>query len=368
MDRRRRRRRDGPPPRRSRWLRARPRARRARQPRRPRPGPDRGRGPERRVRAWPHAGRLVALSQSARVDDRHGRAGPAGADHRHLRRRLCLDPRRCDARGPGLYRRERPRRGHARVGRGGGRRRERPDAARRRARRRGAQALRARTRRDGALPQLGSGARRRGTQPEPAPVKLPALVTTEWLAANVGRRGLRVLDGSWHMPELKREAFEEFVEVHVPGAAFFDIDEIADPSTPLPHMLPSAWIFAERVGRLVPANLTHRREQVLDARSHGRFVGTEPEPRPGLRPGHIPGSLNLPYELLHAKDGTLLGLDALRRAFETAGVDLDRPVVTTCGSGITASVLAFGLYLLGRERVAVYDGSWTEWGRRPDTP
>src|SRR5205823_2811495 len=85
-------------------------------------------------------------------------------------------------------------------------------------------------------------------------------------------------------------------------------------------------------------NLTHRREQVLDARSHGRFVGTEPEPRPGLRPGHIPGSLNLPYELLHAKDGTLLGLDALRRAFETAGVDLDRPVVTTCGSGITARV------------------------------
>jgi len=276
-------------------------------------------------------------------------------------------------------------------------------------------------------------------------VKLPALVTTEWLAANVGRRGLRVLDGSWHMPELKREAFEEFVEVHVPGAAFFDIDEIADPSTPLPHMLPSAWIFAERVGRLgianadwvvvydtrgvvsaarvwwtfrafgharvavldggfpkwraegrpvesglpaprprrytgrlqrrlvrdleqMRANLTHRREQVLDARSHGRFVGTEPEPRPGLRPGHIPGSLNLPYGLLHAKDGTLLGLDALRRAFETAGVDLDRPVVTTCGSGITASVLAFGLYLLGRERVAVYDGSWTEWGRRPDTP
>ncbi len=276
-------------------------------------------------------------------------------------------------------------------------------------------------------------------------MKLPALVTTEWLAANVGRRGLRVLDGSWHMPELKREAFEEFVEAHVPGAAFFDIDEIADPSTPLPHMLPSAWTFAERVGRLgianadwvvvydtrgvvsaarvwwtfrafgharvavldggfpkwraegrpvesglpaprprrytgrlqrrlvrdleqMRANLTHRREQVLDARSHGRFVGTEPEPRPRLRPGHIPGSLNLPYELLHAKDGTLLGLDALRRAFETAGVDLDRPVVTTCGSGITASVLAFGLYLLGRERVAVYDGSWTEWGRRPDTP
>src|SRR5207247_9231716 len=112
--------------------------------------------------------------------------------------------------------------------------------------RRGAQALRARTRRDGALPQLGSGARRRGTQPEPAPVKLPALVTTEWLAANVGRRGLRVLDGSLHMPELKPEAFGAVVEVHVPGAAFFDIDEIADPRTPVPPLLPSAGNVAER--------------------------------------------------------------------------------------------------------------------------
>jgi len=276
-------------------------------------------------------------------------------------------------------------------------------------------------------------------------VKLPALVTTGWLVANLGRRNLRVVDGSWHMPELGREAFEEFVEAHVPGAGFFDIDEIADPSTPLPHMLPSARTFAERVGRLgitnadrvvvydtrgvvsaarvwwtfrafgharvavldggfpkwraearpvepglptprprrytarlhrslvrdleqMRANLTRHREQVLDARSSGRFVGAEPEPRPGLRSGHIPGSLSLPYERLYAKDGALLGPDDLRRAFEAAGVDLDRPVVTTCGSGITASVLALGLSLLGRDRVAVYDGSWTEWGGRPDTP
>src|SRR5947208_3019435 len=116
------------------------------------------------------------------------------------------------------------------------------------------------------------------------------------------------------------------------------------------------------------ANLARRREQVLDARSHARFVGTEPEPRPGLRAGHIPDSLNLPYERLYARDGTLLGPGELRRAFEAAGVGLDRPVVTTCGSGITASVLALGLHLLGRNRVAVYDGSWTEWGGRPDTP
>jgi thiosulfate/3-mercaptopyruvate sulfurtransferase len=276
-------------------------------------------------------------------------------------------------------------------------------------------------------------------------VKPPALVTTAWLAANLGGRNLRVVDGSWHLPDLKREAFEEFVEAHVPGAVFFDIDEIADPGTLLPHMLPSARRFADRVGRLgitnadrvvvydtrgvvsaarvwwtfrafgharvavldgglprwraegrpvesglpaprarrytarlhrrlvrdldaMRANLTHRREQVLDARSRGRFVGTEPEPRPGLRAGHIPGSLNLPYELLSSKDGTLLGRDELRRLFEAAGVDLDRPVVTTCGSGITAPVLALGLYLLGRDRVAVYDGAWTEWGGRADTP
>ncbi len=272
-----------------------------------------------------------------------------------------------------------------------------------------------------------------------------ARVTTDWLAANLGRRDLRVVDGSWHLPELKRDAFEEFVEAHIPGAVFFDIDAIADTSTLLPHMLPSARAFAEGVGalgcgnadrvvvydtrgvvsaarvwwtfrafghaqvavldgglprwraegrpvesglpaprfrrytaRLHPsrvrdlaqmrANLRHGREQVVDARSHGRFVGTEPEPRPGLRAGHIPGSLNLPYDRLYATDGMLLGLDALRRAFEAAGVDLDRPVVTTCGSGVTASVLALGLHLLGRKQVAVYDGSWSEWGGRPDTP
>ncbi|MEK7700624.1 MAG: rhodanese-like domain-containing protein, partial [candidate division NC10 bacterium] len=116
------------------------------------------------------------------------------------------------------------------------------------------------------------------------------------------------------------------------------------------------------------ANLKHRREQVLDARSRGRFVGTEPEPRAGLRGGHIPGSLNLPYDQLYRKDGTLLPPDELRRAFEASGLDLARPKVTTCGSGVTASVLALGLHLLGDEKVAVYDGSWTEWGGRNDTP
>ncbi len=272
-----------------------------------------------------------------------------------------------------------------------------------------------------------------------------ALVTSDWLAARLGRRNVRVVDGSWHMPQLTRDARAEFAAAHIPGAVFFDIDEIADTSSPLPHMLPPARKFAERVGALgigsddrvvaydtrgvvsaarvwwtfrafgharvsvldggfptwraerrpvetgVPAprprrftarlrrslvhdlaqvrtNLTSRREQVLDARSHGRFTGTEPEPRAGLRPGHIPGSLNLPYDQLSRKDGTLRPPDELRRAFEATGLDLSGPVVTTCGSGVTASVLALGLHLLGHEKVAVYDGSWTEWGGRPDTP
>jgi len=114
-------------------------------------------------------------------------------------------------------------------------------------------------------------------------------------------------------------------------------------------------------------NLTTRREQVLDARSAGRFAATEPEPRAGLRGGHIPGSMNLPSDTL-VRDGTLLSPADLRKRFEAAGIQFDRPVTTTCGSGITASVLAFALHLLGHPRVAVYDGSWTEWGGRTDTP
>ena len=116
------------------------------------------------------------------------------------------------------------------------------------------------------------------------------------------------------------------------------------------------------------ASLAGRRGHVLDARSHGRFGGAEAGPRPGLRRGHIPGGLNLPYDRLYRKDGTLLPPAELRQAFQATGLDLARPVVTTCGSGVTASVLALGLHLLGHEKVAVYDGSWTEWGGRNDTP
>jgi thiosulfate/3-mercaptopyruvate sulfurtransferase len=276
-------------------------------------------------------------------------------------------------------------------------------------------------------------------------MKAPSLVTTGWLAANLGRGGVRAVDGSWYMPQLKRDPRAEFAQAHIPGAVFFDIDEIADTASRLPHMLPAARTFAQRVGALgigardlvvvydtrgvvsaarvwwtfrafrhdrvavldgglpkwraegrpvqsgfaaptprrftarldrrlvrdvrqMRANLKSRREQVLDARSPGRFTGTEPEPRAGLRAGHIPGSTNLPYERLYRPDGTLLPPDELERTFAASGLDLDKPVVTTCGSGVTASVLALGLHLLGKRNVAVYDGSWTEWGGRKDTP
>jgi thiosulfate/3-mercaptopyruvate sulfurtransferase len=271
------------------------------------------------------------------------------------------------------------------------------------------------------------------------------LVTTDWLAKHLGEADLRVVDGTWHMPQLGRDARAEFEAAHVPGAVFFDIDAIADRATTLPHMLPTVDEFAEAVGglgiagddrvvvydvrgvvsaarvwwtfrafghdavavldgglkkwraegravvggpatpprrtfraRLRPelvrdlsamrANLDSRASQVVDARSAGRFAGTEPEPRAGLRGGHIPGSLNLPYETLYRADGTLRPPDELRGAAVAAGVDLGRPIVTTCGSGVTASVLALALYLAGRPDVAVYDGSWSEWGARADVP
>jgi thiosulfate/3-mercaptopyruvate sulfurtransferase len=274
---------------------------------------------------------------------------------------------------------------------------------------------------------------------------LPTLVTTTWLAAHLGDADLRIVDGSWHVPPLKRDPHREFLDAHIPGAVFFDIDAIADRATSLPHMLPSEAEFGRAAGALgigtgdrvvvydsrgvisaarvwwtfrafdhdtvsvldgglrawqaegrpvesgpptprpqrftaglrpelvrtleqIRANLTSHREQVLDARSRGRFVGTEPEPRAGVRGGHIPGSLNLPYETLYRPDATLRPTAELRRAFEEAGVVPGKPVVTSCGSGVTASVLALALHLVGHEPVAVYDGSWTEWGGRDDTP
>jgi thiosulfate/3-mercaptopyruvate sulfurtransferase len=275
--------------------------------------------------------------------------------------------------------------------------------------------------------------------------KFGPLVSTTWLAEHLDDPGLRVVDATWYLPILKRDARAEFGQGHVPGAVYFDIDAIADRHRGLPHMLPDAvtcgqaggvlgigegdrvvvyagkylsasarvwWTFRvfghDRVavldggfprwreeGRPVEAgepspvrrhftarfhpelvadldgvrrNVETHQAQVLDARSLGRFAGTEPEPRPGLRGGHIPGSLNLPYDRLFRPDGTLLPRSELRRVFEAVRLELDRPIVTTCGSGVTACVLALGLDLVGRPDVAVYDGSWTEWGGRDDVP
>jgi thiosulfate/3-mercaptopyruvate sulfurtransferase len=273
-----------------------------------------------------------------------------------------------------------------------------------------------------------------------------SLVSTEWLAAHLSAPDVCIVDGTWKMPGVTPTAREDYRQRHIPGAVFFDIDDIADEKNPLPHMLPSPEKFASRVRKLglgdgnrivvydtfglvsaarvwwtfrvfghadvaildgglakwlaegrkvddmapvlrerhftarldntmvrdkeqLRRNLAAPREQVLDARAAGRFEGTAPEPRAGLRGGHIPGSFNLPYDLLIDRTTkTMLPAEALARLFDDAGIDRTKPIVTSCGSGVTACVLSFGLHLLGAKDVAVYDGSWSEWGLPGDTP
>lgn len=269
------------------------------------------------------------------------------------------------------------------------------------------------------------------------------LVSTDWLAAHLTAPDVRVLDASWHMPASGRDAYSEYRAAHIPGARFFDIDEISDDQSSLPHMAPPVEKFISRMRGLgigdghrvviydteglfsaarvwwlfrlfgktdvaildgglpkwiadghpvednVPVirdrHFTARRDaslvrdvtqvaasaklgdaQIVDARSPARFRGEEPEPRPGLRSGHIPGAKNVPYKTLLNADGTLKSPEALRAVFTEAGVDLSRPVITSCGSGITASVLSFALEVIGHKNHALYDGSWTEWGSYPD--
>ncbi len=271
------------------------------------------------------------------------------------------------------------------------------------------------------------------------------LVSTEWLAAELGASDLRIVDATQFLPDSGRDAAAEYEAGHIPGALFLNLEELADGNSDLPGMLPPPEKFASRMqalglgdgSRIVvydnspirsaarawwmfrlfgahevaildgglgkwtaearavesgkPA-VRHRHftvwkdeatvaskqqvleaiqdssRQIVDARSSSRFSGEEPEPRASMASGHIPGSRNLPYARLFHADGTWKRGNELKAVFIDAGIDLSRPMITTCGSGVTAAVLLFGAALLGKEDVALYDGSWSEWGADPATP
>jgi thiosulfate/3-mercaptopyruvate sulfurtransferase len=271
------------------------------------------------------------------------------------------------------------------------------------------------------------------------------LVSTAWLAAELGKPDLVVFDATKYLPNEPFDGKTKFAEAHIPGARYFDIDAVADPEARLPHMAPTAARFEAQMAALGVGNASrvvfydqkglqssargwwllrlfgHRAVAVLDgglpkwlaegrateagasaapapatfvadfesrllrgigdvkriiangealildARAKGRFDGTAPEPRPGLPSGHMPGAANVPFNLLLNADATLKTPEALRAIFTAAGVSPGRPVVTSCGTGVTACILALGLRQAGLGDAAVYDGSWTEWAGRPET-
>ncbi len=170
-----------------------------------------------------------------------------------------------------------------------------------------------------------------------------------WTLTIMGAHGVRVLDGGG--PKWRAEGRPLAVGPAAPKPATFDVT-----------------FHPERVvGReTVAAHSRARSIQIADARSFGRFTGEEPEPRPGLRSGHIPGSVSTPIGTLH-RNGLIKSADELRAQFEATGLDLTKPIITSCGSGITACAVSLALQVAGARDVAVYDGSWTEWGGRPDT-
>jgi thiosulfate/3-mercaptopyruvate sulfurtransferase len=274
------------------------------------------------------------------------------------------------------------------------------------------------------------------------------LVSTEWLAGELGKPDLLVFDTTKYLPNENLDGRAKYAEAHIPGAGFFDIDQVADPDANLPHMIPSAARFEKMMAVLgisntsrvvfydqkglasaargwwlmrlfghhhaavldgglpkwlkegrpaeagpppvaTPASFTADFQAelvkgigdvkkivrqggggalILDARAKGRFDGMAPEPRPGLPSGHMPGAANVPYNELLNPDQTMKDAAALHARFAAAGVTAERPVVTSCGTGVTACILALGLIRAGFPEPAVYDGSWTEWAGRPETP
>ena len=274
---------------------------------------------------------------------------------------------------------------------------------------------------------------------------MDSLVSTDWLAAELGAPDLRILDATTFLPGSGRDGRAEYEAAHIPGAVYFDIEAVSDPDSPLPHTWPPAFLFASRMralgldnhDRIViydnsPIHTSARawymlrsfgarhvaildgglakwvaegralesgspspgsghfaanppeqglldKEAMLalvgdpghviaDARPASRFRADEPEPRPGLAAGHIPGARSLPQSAFFRADNSFKTGAELRALFDEAGVDLAKPLAATCGSGVTACVILFGAHLLGKGDLALYDGSWSEWGSDPDTP